>query len=165
MTNRCIICDSEQATALYTGIVRCEDCGYIYADVDMTQEEFEALYQSDYFNGEEYSDYLSDREVLQKNFSKRLQVLKKYTDSDRHQSLLEIGCAYGFFLQLAEKGFTDVVGVDVTPAGVDYAREQLSLNAHKTDLLEWDFEQKNSMWCVFGILSNICEHPINISKK
>lgn len=156
MTNRCIVCDSEHADALYTGIVRCADCGYIYADVDMTQEEFEALYHSDYFHGEEYSDYLSDRDVLQKNFSKRLEVLKKYIDPSRHQSLLEIGCAYGFFLQLAEKEFSDVVGVDVTPAAVDYARNKLALNTYKTDLLEWDFEQKKfDVVCLWDTIEHL----------
>ncbi len=156
MTNRCIVCDSEKASALYTGIVSCDDCGYIYADVDMTQEEFEALYHSDYFQGEEYSDYLADRDVLQKNFSKRLEVLRKYMDPKRHQSLLEVGCAYGFFLQMAEKEFSHVVGVDVTPAGVEYARQELALNAHKTDLLEWDFDNKEyDVVCLWDTIEHL----------
>ncbi len=128
----------------------------IYADVDMIQAEFEVLYHSDYFKGEEYSDYLTDKKVLEKNFSKRLEVLKKYIDPNRHQSVVEVGCAYSFFLEMAEKEFSHVSGVDVTPAGVEYARDQLGLNAYKPDLLEWYFENKQfDVACLWDTIEHL----------
>ena len=141
---------------MYTGIVKCLDCGYVYASLDMTQEDFERLYTSGYFNGEEYSDYIADKLIHQKNFNSRLEVLKKYIDPKQHQSLLEVGSAYGFFLELAEKEFSHVAGVDVVAEGVEYARNQLNLNAYQTDLLDWDFEQqKFNVACMWDTIEHL----------
>lgn len=140
MSNVCIVCGGRHSEEVYAGILRCSDCGYIFADLNLDQKEFERLYTSDYFNGEEYSDYVSDENVLQKNFSARLDVLMRYVDTSRHQRLLEIGCAYGFFLKQASHKFKEVIGVDVTEEGVNYARSKFGLNAIRTDLLEWDFD-------------------------
>ena len=156
MNKRCIVCDSRVADPMYPGIVKCRDCGYVYADLDMTQDEFEKLYNSGYFTGEEYSDYLTDKTILQKNFNSRLDVLKKYLNPGQHKSLLEVGCAYGFFLELAKKEFNHVVGVDVTAEGVEYAQNQLNLNAYKADLLNWDFEhQQFDVVCLWDTIEHL----------
>lgn len=139
MTSHCIVCDGIRAEAHYPGILRCTGCGYVYADLNLSQAQFEALYAAGYFAGEEYSDYVADKAVLQRNFSARLDVLMRFVDPGRHKRLLEVGCAYGFFLELASRRFPDVVGVDVTADGVGYARETLGMNAVRCDLLDWDF--------------------------
>src|SRR6266516_2890177 len=98
----CIVCgSSEPAAPLYKGIVRCPACGYVYADVRLTDEELLALYDKDFFTGAEFSDYAADEKFFRRNFRLRLRELKKFLDPGRHQSLLEIGSAYGFFLDLA----------------------------------------------------------------
>ena len=97
MTNHCIVCDCLFSNPLFPGIIKCRDCGYVYADLNMSQKEFEELYNSGYFSGEEYSDYLSDKNVVQRNFSNRLKTLMQYVNPEQHQSLLEVGSAYGFF--------------------------------------------------------------------
>lgn len=139
MSNRCIICDSTGAEPHYPGIVRCTSCGYVYADLDLSQAQFEALYSDGYFAGEEYSDYAADKAVHQRNFIARLDILARFVDPGRHRQLLEVGCAYGFFLELAARRFDGAVGIDVTAAGVDHARDMLGLNAVRGDLLDWDF--------------------------
>ncbi|MGD2119007.1 MAG: class I SAM-dependent methyltransferase [Chromatiales bacterium] len=122
----------------------------------MTQDEFEKLYNSGYFTGEEYSDYLADKKIHQRNFSSRLGELIKFTDPEKHRKLLEIGCAYGFFLELAEKHFAHVAGVDVTEQGISHARNQLGLNAYKTDLLKWDFEQRHfDVVCLWDTIEHL----------
>ena len=45
---------------------------------------------------------------------------------DRHHRLLEIGSAYGFFLELVRDRF-DAVGIDITADGTRYAKEALGL--------------------------------------
>ena len=47
----------------------------------MTDAELLALYSKGYFFGEEYSDYLADREVLRRNFRLRLKTLDRHADS------------------------------------------------------------------------------------
>jgi hypothetical protein len=65
----------------------------VYADLDLSQDDFEALYSEVYFKGEEYSDYLADKVALQKNFSSRLEILQRYTQSGAYHSLVEVGSA------------------------------------------------------------------------
>jgi len=122
----------------------------------MSQDEFELLYNSGYFTGEEYSDYVADKEISQKNFSSRLDVLKNHVDQKIHQSLLEVGCAYGFFLELAKGEFDHVVGIDITDEGIKYARNKLNLNVYKTDLLNWDFERKQfDVACLWDTIEHL----------
>ncbi len=139
MNKYCIVCCSKGGGALYPGIVRCSNCGYIFADLDLSQAQFEALYSDRYFAGEEYSNYVADKRVHQRNFMARLNVLSRFVDARRHRRLLEVGCAYGFFLDLATQHFEEVVGLDVTDAGINHARSVLGLNALRTDLMDWDF--------------------------
>jgi cyclopropane fatty-acyl-phospholipid synthase-like methyltransferase len=139
LNNRCIVCESTGAEPHYPGIVRCTDCGYVYANLDLTQAQFEALYSDGYFAGEEYSDYAADKAVHQRNFISRLDTLARFVDPMSHRRLLEVGCAYGFFLELASQRFDESVGIDVTAAGVGHARDTLGLNAVRRDLLDWDF--------------------------
>src|SRR5947207_2216050 len=114
-TGECIACGStDQAAPLYKGIVRCPACGYVYADVRLTDEELLALYDKDFFTGAEFSDYAADEKFFRRNFRLRLRELKKFLDPGRHQSLLEIGSAYGFFLDLARSEFASVQGIDIT---------------------------------------------------
>ena len=165
MNNHCIICDSHNADVKYPGILKCRDCGYIYADLDMTQEQFEDLYNAGYFKGEEYSDYLSDKKMLQKNFEARLATLKKYVKPEIHKSLLEIGTAYGFFLELASDNFEYAAGVDVTKQGVEYASKELNLNAYNVDLLTWDFDNKKyDVACMWDTIEHLRSPELYIQK-
>ena len=158
LNNHCIVCDSRDAKPMYPGIIKCKDCGYIYADLNMSQVEFEKLYNSGYFTGEEYSNYLSDKDVLQKNFNNRLNTLLKYINPKEHKSLMEVGCAYGFFLELANREFNHVAGVDITVDGVKYAKDQLGLNVYKADLLSWDFEQRRfNIACMWDTIEHLRE--------
>ena len=142
LTNRCIVCDSAKAVCMYPAILKCENCGYIYADLDMTQREFEDLYNTGYFTGEEYSDYINDKGVTQRNFINRLTTLMQFVDPMKHDSLVEVGSAYGFFLELAKQKFRHGSGVDITVDGVSHSKDVLGLNTHLIDLEQWDFEKR-----------------------
>jgi len=91
-----------------------------------------------FFFGEEYSDYVADQRVIQKNFRKRLSVLRRFINPEKHSRLLEIGCAYGFFLDLVRKQFKIAVGLDISEDGVRYAREELGVDAYQVDFLHYD---------------------------
>ena len=76
--------------------------------------------------------------MLQKNFRLRLRTLNQFLDPARHHSLLEIGSAYGFFLELVEDRF-DAVGIDIAEDGTRYAKDFLQLNVIRDDYLAHDF--------------------------
>jgi len=110
-------------------IIQCPVCSLVFYPYRVTPE---TLYTDAYFAGAEYFDYVADRKIIQANFKARIQRLRQIKPSGK---LLEIGCAYGFFLDLA-KDYWDVQGIDIYPAGIKYAREELGLNVTQADFLE-----------------------------
>jgi cyclopropane fatty-acyl-phospholipid synthase-like methyltransferase len=90
------------------------------------------LYDGDYFKGEEYLDYAADEAFFKKNFRKRLADVLKHTPGGR---LLELGSAYGFFLDLARQHF-DVVGFEVNREAAQHGRDRFGLDIRTSDFLD-----------------------------
>ena len=85
-----------------------------------------AYYTKQYFSGQSndgYADYLGSENVLCSEFARTVEFIHQYSPRGR---LLEIGCAYGFFLQQAKR-FFDVSGIELAGEAADYCRRS-SLN-------------------------------------
>jgi len=156
--NHCLVCEAQDAAPLYPGILRCRACGYVFADMRLTDEELFKLYNEEFFTGAEFSDYAADAKFFRKNFVLRLRELKKFLDPACHQKLLEIGCAYGFFLDVARDEFAQVQGIDITDAGVRYAREELKLDVVQADFLAHDYgAEKFDVVCMWDTIEHLRE--------
>jgi SAM-dependent methyltransferase len=162
---KCIICEHTETETLYPGIKRCRECGHVFSGENVAGKELPEIYGKDYFFGGEYSDYLADRKIAQDNFGLRLKVLRKFIDPARHKRLLEVGCAYGFFLDVARRHFDTVKGVDVTRDGVKHARESLGLDAVAGDFLAHDFgAQKFDVVCLWDTIEHLSDPASCLAK-
>ena len=156
MTNQCIVCASDAAEPLYAGILKCRACGYVSADMRLTDEELVALYNEQFFTGAEFSDYAADEKFFRKNFRLRFKELEKFLDPARHQRLLEIGSAYGFFLDEVRDEFESLQGIDITDAGVRHARERFQLDVVQADFLAHDYgAQKFDVVCMWDTIEHL----------
>jgi SAM-dependent methyltransferase len=94
---------------------RCNACG-----IGRTHARgFDAAtyYSEDYFTGgrdDGYADYQGTQPVLRSEFRRLLGHIRTQVSSGR---LLEIGCAYGYFLDEAKKNF-DVTGIEISETAV-----------------------------------------------
>jgi 2-polyprenyl-3-methyl-5-hydroxy-6-metoxy-1,4-benzoquinol methylase len=114
----CILCGRDATgNFLYPGILQCPGCGFVFADARLSADELQNLYQRNYFFGSEYLNYLEDKPALQRNFAARLRSLRSHSAGGR---LFEIGCAYGFFLELAQR-YWNVEGCDIAAPACDEA--------------------------------------------
>ncbi len=148
----CIVCGNHgQPRPLYAGLTECPQCGLVYALEQPADREIRSLYASPYFHGAEYADYERDRPVLQRNFQERLKVMSRFCTGGK---LLEVGSAYGFFLDLARRQW-EVTGVDVSEDACAYARRVLGLDVIAGDLLDLEFP--NAPFDVFCLWDTI-EH-------
>lgn len=102
-------------------ILRCCACG-----VGMTRlpENFSpsGIYTEGYFQGRQpdgYSDYIGSEDVLRAEFRTVVQDLRSVGCS--RGKLLELGCAYGFFLAEAKAHF-EVSGIEVSDSAVRFCR-------------------------------------------
>jgi SAM-dependent methyltransferase len=161
--NACVVCLAQQPGPLYPGIVRCGSCRHVYADLQLSDAELAKLYDREYFFGEEYSDYLADRPVLQRNFALRLRELDRFIDPARHRRLLEVGSAYGFFLELVKDRF-QASGIDIAADGVRHARSQ-GLDVTESDLLAHDFgDRRFDVVCLWDTIEHLREPGLYLEK-
>lgn len=135
-------------------LVRCDACRLVQASAIPAAAELARVYEKDYFFGGEYSDYLRDRPALEKNFTKRLSSLKKYLTTQ--STALEIGCSYGFFLNLCRNYVRECLGYDVAADAVKYARDVLGVDARVGTILDYQGQPVDIvfMWDVIEHLSD-----------
>jgi len=79
--------------------------------------------------------YIEDEPNIRNLAKKRLKFLLPYLKD--HHSLLEIGCATGFFLDQAKPYFKEIKGIEISKFACTYAKEKLKLNVECINLLEF----------------------------
>src|SRR5947209_6364936 len=102
-------------------ILQCAECGLGRAQASGFDPG--SYYTSDYFSGghaDGYADYRGAEPVLRREFAHAVDFIRKYRD---HGRLLDVGCAYGFFLQEA-RPFYEVAGIELAEDAAAYGRSQ-----------------------------------------
>ncbi len=135
----CVVCGSTKLAGKFNNtLIECAECTHVYANMQVDEETLKKIYSVNYFKGEEYADYLSDKPMLQKNFRKRIQTALKLEPKPEFKNVLEIGCAYGFFAEVLNKEFKPghYVGIDVVPEAITYGRYKLHQNLVVQDYLK-----------------------------
>ncbi len=151
----CPCCGDQNQNPRYNHLLmKCNSCGHYMADERFFSSDFSALYAEDYFNGNEYLNYLNDKVVIQKNFEHRLRWLSNKFGITERSHVLEIGAAYGFFgeILLKHNPTCKYTGYELSPEPAAWARQHLNLSVHAGDYLQAEHpEHKYSdvfMWDV-----------------
>jgi len=147
---RCNLCGADDALPVTEidgfHIVRCRQCGLVYVNPRYREEFLQGIYTKEYYdhdgiqNGLEffgYDNYLADEENIKITFAKRLKTIERYVAQGR---LLDIGCATGFFLDLARSEGWEVAGTEVSDFGARLARERFDLDVCLGTLKELRFD-------------------------
>lgn len=106
-------------------IYRCPVCGLKRTDLRQNYEEFVAThYSRGYYTGDPrysaYANYKDDKKVILRNLRKFLTRIKKHKKEGK---LLDVGCAMGFFVELALSHGFDAYGVDASQYAVTQAQK------------------------------------------
>ena len=117
------------------GLLACTRCGFVSADLDLTDDDIAKLYERSYFHGDEYLDYAAEEESLRLNFRARLKTLARMVPDLRERDMFEIGCAYGFFLDEARRFARSVAGLDISEDAIAYGRGRFALDIAQGDYL------------------------------
>lgn len=105
-------------------IYRCQSCGLRQTDLKKNYKEFvQSHYNKGYFSGDPeksaYVDYKTDKPYIIKNMRRFLRRIETYKTNG---TLLDVGCAFGFFVELAcDHGF-DAYGFDPSQHAVREAK-------------------------------------------
>ena len=142
----CIVCAKPLAhTPLYVvrgfPIVRCGDCG-LGSTVLPPGFDPAAIYTEGYFQGgadDGYADYAASEPSVRADARRAL--LHLFRHGPRAGRLLEVGCAYGYFLAEAAAYF-DATGIELSEAAAARARDAGLRVAHGRVTAPWHASQE-----------------------
>jgi 2-polyprenyl-3-methyl-5-hydroxy-6-metoxy-1,4-benzoquinol methylase len=103
-------------------ILRCEACGLGRTET-IAGFDPSAYYTGGYFSGEHadgYADYRGAEPVLRREFARTVDFIRAFRPSGR---LLELGCAYGFFLEEAKQRY-EVCGIELAADAAEFCRSR-----------------------------------------
>lgn len=129
--------------------IRCIACQAVYVDPMPAPGEVIVFYQNPaYFAGDVesgYRDYGAMRKALAPHFRRRLRLLAKHFP--QRGRLLDVGCADGYFLELARANGWDVAGVEISESMAREASARLNaLVVTSLDLLPPEMYDAITLW-------------------
>lgn len=141
-------------------ICKCESCGVGRVDIDHFDPR--DYYGNGYFKGEyehSYTDYIGSKDVLSREFAKTLAFIRSIGPDNGN--LLEVGCAYGLFLQQAKK-YYDVHGIELVPEAASYCHSHGLENVKHGILTKTDLEKIGTL--DVAIMLDVIEHVDNVAE-
>ena len=132
-------------------------------------ERISNLYQEEYYQLKKsknvlgYRSYEKQKDILLPYFNKRLRQIDKLRD-EKKGKLLDIGCAEGFFLEIAKKDGWEVFGIDISEYAIK-ALKKKGIKGHLGNLKNAKF--RNNTFDAVTIFQTI-EHdsnPVSLLKE
>jgi 2-polyprenyl-3-methyl-5-hydroxy-6-metoxy-1,4-benzoquinol methylase len=134
-------------------ILQCRDCGL--GRTEASSFDPIAYYDEGYFSGRQsdgYADYRGAEPVLRREFARTVEFIQRRKPKG---CLLEIGCAYGFFLDEARRAGFEVSGIEPAEAAAAHAGD-LGLNVVCGLLNEATLESLGTLDVI--VLLDVIEH-------
>ena len=142
-------------------IHRCRSCSHMFVDPQPEEKELIALYDDSYFKrGNKYERQSGDCRY-DPNYLNDLERIRLVRNYKAEGSLLDVGCAQGGFLEVAQQSGYKVQGVEVSTAAASVAIGERGLKVVNSDLVSAGFEDN-----IFDIITlwDVIEHLQNPAK-
>lgn len=148
----CRCCGGDDWQRRWQAFIVCRGCGLMTIDQTYTADQLRSLYTRNYFHGNEYADYVEDKPVIEKTLRGHLALVKQYVPSKK--PILEVGCAYGYFLDLLKEDYPESEGIDISEDAVFDARSR-GLRARTGDLLTTSFDRQFAAACLWDTIEHV----------
>lgn len=171
----CNLCgnNNTETVAIQNGfnVVRCRSCGLVYVNPRPSSEALIEMYNT--YHSRDSKDPESWSCLMKKNFMHASEILQKAFPlpppaagglEGRKKRLLDVGCGYGYFLDMIQKKGWDVTGIDPSANAVSIAQKK-GLNITRKTIEEMDYPE-NSFDAVtmFYVLEHLPD-PYDALKK
>jgi len=132
-------------------IVRCRECGLVRSDPVLATHDLERLYEASAV------DYVESIPNLRRTYAAEVMRLSRH--GLRRESLLEIGCGNGFFLEEAlELGFRQVRGVEPSTRAVQRADARIAAWIERGPVRPGLYSEASfDLVCMFQVLDHLPE--------
>lgn len=166
----CYLCQSKMTPYLKKNgysIFECVSCGLKSTDLKEDYEDFvKRYYAKGYYTGDPkyaaYASYASDKWLICRNLNKFLRKILKYKISGK---LLDVGCAMGYFVEMAKKAGFDAYGFDASEFAVKKAKAKLDGRIAVGTIHSVKYPQKSfDVITMFDVIEHLGD-PIRDLKK
>ena len=144
-------------------VVCCKDCGLTYLSPRACEEKVRNIYIDNYFASHRhqsygYTDYFSMENDMLKTFRSRWTKARYYLG--RKGRLIDIGCGFGYFLDIAKDYFRECWGVEISSFASNKVKER-GFNIHQGCLEEAKFPDN---YFDMAVMMDFFEHVYNPTK-
>lgn len=144
-------------------VMLCAVCGAEFLLPRPALQEIESLYTGrDYYANASgvtgYPDYAGEADAIRATSRRRLSLLRPFLSTANRPRMLEMGAAYGYFLDVAREDGLDTVGLDISAAAVD----EMSRRGHQAlcgDLRTHRFSSSFDALVLFDTIEHIYNLP------
>lgn len=122
----CSLCNSNENRIIYNtipfAVVKCLSCSLVRVEPMPDDEERARINQSVYSISDYKKRYFKDKYFFKRWFKNKLERIERLCS--KKGKLLDIGCSYGFFLEVANERGWDVYGVERNPVSGGAVKER-----------------------------------------
>jgi len=153
----CCIC-GKSGVIPYKGVdnlklVKCPACSLIFVSPMPEPAALKEIYEADYYNNKNsleigYDDYSKEEANIRKTALKRLRYIERYAKKGK---LLDVGCAFGFFMDTARRNGWDTSGIEISHVASEHALKLgLNVTEGNIDIMELPDEKYDliTLWDV-----------------
>ena len=130
----CPICKDSRSKQIANDIFLCKSCNILFNNAYQQLPYFADYFSAEYKNqyGKTYED---DHDAIYAASLLRIKKIKKLLNNNlAGKSLLDIGCALGFFCKAAkDSGFQLVEGLEISEYAAQYCKEKFSISVTSVD--------------------------------
>lgn len=138
----CQLCGGDQSEEVISfkgsRYVRCCNCGLVYLNPRPPPDYLDKFYKgSESFTIDIHKDPYPETAAYQFRFSINIKTINKFQQNKGR--LLDIGCAWGYFLNSAEEEGWDAYGVELSRSESEYAKARFGLKVFNGNVVEAGF--------------------------
>ncbi len=163
MEKKCPICSSNNGFSGYifekNNFKKCLNCGSLFSRAIYNTKDLEKTYNDVYFR-EDYKkgggfDYFSNKEEKIKSFLEKLRIISEFIFPFKNLEILDIGCAAGYFLEVAKRNGFNVYGIEISKEASAFANKEFGIKIIAPDLLSISSENKYDVITMFQVLEHL----------
>ncbi len=164
----CDFCGEDNYYNLFSNLVKCEECGLVYANPRPSKKRLGELYANYYESNKSGVNGPNDVSVSFGNIQQDLnldRVKKKEQSLKRRGKILDIGCGVGYFLDAAKSQGWNVYGIEPSKEAKRICQKNGIKIIDYSDLNKYSgFFDVITLFHVFEHIENPKEYLINVSK-
>lgn len=139
----CNLCGGSHFERLYVvrsfNVVRCSACGLVFVNPRLVASELRRIYNAPDYYDRGYPDYKTKKMFIRWEAYPLLRNIRQFLGKPGGR-ILDVGCSFGFFMDVARQTGYEVQGIEVSEQASAFARDELGLDVRTWNLAEAQFD-------------------------